>query len=132
MAAIHAAAFPPVERWDALAFASQLGLPGSFGLIDQAGGFILARVAADEAEVLTLAVAPQSRRRGIGRALVAEAMVRGAARGAGAMFLEVARSNAAALALYGAAGFEPVGERRRYYPNGEDAMVLRRTLAMPV
>ncbi len=129
MAAIHGTAFPPGERWDATAFAGQLALPGGLGLIDPAGGLILARVAADEAEVLTLAVAPQLRRCGSGRALVAEAMAQSAARGAVAMFLEVACSNAAALALYAAAGFAPVGERRRYYPNGEDALVLRRNLA---
>ena len=132
MAAIHATAFPLGERWGATAFASQLALPGSLGLIDPAGGLILARVAADEAEILTLAVMPQLRRRGIGRALVAEAAAQSAARGAAAMFLEVARSNAAALTLYAAAGFEPVGERRRYYPDGEDALVLRRNLAKPI
>jgi ribosomal-protein-alanine N-acetyltransferase len=68
MAAIHAEAFPPGEAWSAEIFAAQLGLPGVFGLIDERGGMILLRVAVDEAEILTLAVAPAARRQGMGRA----------------------------------------------------------------
>ncbi|WP_254453743.1 hypothetical protein [Siccirubricoccus sp. G192] len=50
------------------------------------------------------------------------------ARGAAAMFLEVAAGNPAALALYRGLGFDRVGQRRRYYPDGSDALVLRRDL----
>ena len=46
-------------------------------------------------------------------------------------FLEVATSNVAARGLYGRAGFEAVGLRRRYYADGTDALVLRRTLMLP-
>ena len=116
LAAIHAAAFPPGEAWGEDAIALQLALPGAFGLIDERGGMLLGRVAADEAEVLTLAVAPAVRRRGIAAALLRAAMARGQARGgATAMFLEVATGNAAALALYRREGFVEVGRRRRYY-----------------
>ncbi|MBV9782503.1 MAG: GNAT family N-acetyltransferase [Acidisphaera sp.] len=129
LAAIHAAAFPAGEAWSAAAFAAQLARPGVFGLIGTAAdGMLLAQAAAEDAEVLTLAVAGWARRRGLGRALLRAAMVQAAARGATAMFLEVADDNRAARALYAACGFAEVGRRRRYYPGGGDALVLRATL----
>ena len=120
LAAIHAASFPPRERWGADAMALQLGLPGAFGLIDPAGGMVLARVAADEAEILTLAVAP---------ALLEAAAARAARAGAAALFLEVSAANAAARALYESCGFARVGLRTRYYSDGADALVMRRPLS---
>lgn len=129
LAVLHAAAFPPAERWGADAIRLMLEMPGAFAVHRPGRGFVLVRVAAEEAEILTLAVHPGSRRQGHGRALLGDAMVGAAARGARAMFLEVAESNAAARALYAAAGFTEVGRRRRYYPDGGDALVLRRTLS---
>jgi ribosomal-protein-alanine N-acetyltransferase len=131
MAAIHAAAFPPGQRWGPDAMALELALPGVFALVDPRGGMILARVAADEAEILTLAVLPESRRHGIARALLEEAAAVAATHGAASLFLEVALRNAPARALYAAAGFAEIGRRRRYYADGDDAMVMRRTLAPP-
>jgi [ribosomal protein S18]-alanine N-acetyltransferase len=128
MAAIHGAAFPTEQAWNAPAFAAQLALPGVFGRLDPRGGLVLARVAAEEAELLTLAVAPPARRAGLGRALLAAALAEAAARGARTMFLEVAVSNQVALALYSAAGFTAVGRRPRYYADGQDALVLRAAL----
>ena len=128
LAALHAAAFRPEEQWEAEAIRVLLDLPGGFGLLRPGAGFVLARVAADEAEILTLAVAPAARRQGHGGALLAGAMAAAAARGASAMFLEVAEHNAAARGLYAAAGFAEAGRRRRYYPDGSDALVLRRWL----
>ena len=128
LAAIHAAAFPPGERWRADAMALQLALPGAFGWIAPAGGLALARVAADEAELLTLAVAPALRGRGLGRALLERAAGTAAGRGAVALFLEVAAGNEVARRLYAAAGFDQVGRRAGYYPGGGDALVLRRAL----
>jgi ribosomal-protein-alanine N-acetyltransferase len=128
LAALHALAFLPADRWGADAIALMLELPGAFGL-HAPGGFVLARVAADEAEILTLAVAPDARRQGLGSALLAAAMAQAALRGAVAMFLEVSEGNAGARALYAAAGFAEAGRRRRYYPDGADALVLRRDLA---
>lgn len=124
MALLHAAAFPRCEQWAAAAFAAQLGLPGVFGLLDERGGLALARVVADEAELLTLAVHPDARRRGLGRTLLGTALDEAARRGAVAMFLEVAESNAPARALYASAGFAPVGVRPGYYHPGVDALVL--------
>jgi ribosomal-protein-alanine N-acetyltransferase len=131
MASIHAAAFPPGQRWGADAMALELALPGVFALVDPRGGMILARIAADEAEILTLAVLPESRRGGVGRALLEEAAAVATAHGAISLFLEVALRNAPARALYAAAGFAEIGRRRRYYADGDDAMVMRRSLAPP-
>jgi ribosomal-protein-alanine N-acetyltransferase len=100
-------------------------LPGAFGLLDQRGGMLLGRTAADEAEVLTFGVVPAARRQGIGTCLLQAAKVLAAARGCGAIFLEVATSNAVALALYRREGFVEVGRRRRYYADGSDALVMR-------
>ncbi len=127
-AALHAAAFPPADRWGADAFALLLDLPGHVAHHIPDTGFILARVAGGEAEILTLAVVPGARRAGHASMLLATCLARAAAAGAGAMFLEVAEGNAAARALYAGFGFAEIGRRRRYYPDGGDALVLRRTL----
>ena len=125
MAAIHAAAFPRREAWAEDAFALQLVMPGVFGLVDPRGGLLLARVIMDEAEVLTLAVAPEARRQGVARGLLAAAMTAARERDARTMFLEVAVNNAAAQALYRQAGFVEAGRRSRYYADGGDALILR-------
>ncbi len=124
LAGIHAEAFAGGEVWSAAIIAAQLSLPGVFALFDERGGMILARSAADEAEILTLAVAPVARRLGIGRALVMEAARVAAARGAVRMLLEVSASNQAARALYESLGFSKAGRRRRYYADGADALIL--------
>jgi [ribosomal protein S18]-alanine N-acetyltransferase len=129
LAAIHAATFPPAEVWTAAAIAWQLSLPGGFGLIEAGRGMMLARVTGDEAEVLTLAVIPDGRRRGLGAALLTAALREAGERGAQAVLLEVSETNTAARALYAAAGFVEVGRRRHYYPDGSDALVLRRALS---
>ncbi len=130
LAAIHGAAFPPSEAWGAEPIALQIGLPGGFGLIDANGGMILARTAGEEAEVLTLAVIPACRRRGLGSALVAGALHEARSCGAREVFLEVSEANEAARALYAAAGFIQVGRRQCYYADGTDALVLRATLSL--
>ncbi len=129
LAAIHAACFPPGARWDAAAFAAQLSLPGTFAEIAPEGGMSLLRAVAGEAEILTLAVAPPFRRRGLGRALLDAAISAAARHGARVLFLEVAADNVAARALYAAAGFRPLGRRRHYYPDGGDALTMARDLS---
>ncbi len=131
LADIHAAAFE--VPWSASAIAGLLadGFAFTAALAGQPAAFILCRTAAGEAEILTLAVAPPERRLGLGRALIDGALGEARARGASEIFLEVARSNAAALALYKACGFGKVGERAAYYRQGGDrgdALVLRRDL----
>jgi ribosomal-protein-alanine N-acetyltransferase len=126
-AAIHAAAFPPNEAWDKAAFAGLLASPGVQGLIDETGGLVLMRRVADEAEILTLATVEHARRRGIGRRVLAAGLDWAATAGAVRIFLEVSEGNAPARALYSAAGFTACGVRRRYYPDGSDALVLQLT-----
>ncbi len=128
ISAIHRLAFPPNEAWGTDAIALQLALPGVFGWLDSRGGMILARAAANEVEVLTLAVVPEARLQGVGTRLLAAAMALAGSRGARTAFLEVSDGNTAARALYERAGFTPVGRRPRYYADGTDALVLRRAL----
>lgn len=129
MAAIHGAAFSAAEAWSREVILLQLGMPTAFGLVYSCAGMILARVVADEAEILTLAVEPGQRRRGIGAALLGAAMRRSADLGAARMFLEVAVTNAAARRLYASLGFTEAGRRRHYYADGTDALILRSTLS---
>ncbi len=129
LAAIHAAAFPRHEAWGVDAIALQLGMPGVFGLLHLLGGMILARVTEDEAEILTLAVTPESRRQGVAGFLLSGAMAEARAQAARTMVLEVAIGNAAARALYQRAGFVEAGRRPRYYADGGDALILRARLA---
>lgn len=125
MAAIHRACFAGPEQWGADAFAMQLALPGTFGLIASEGGLLIGRAAAGEAEVLTLAVVPAQRRKGLGRALLRGAAHEALGRGARALFLEVSSGNRPARALYSEAGFFEIGRRAKYYSGGTDALVLR-------
>jgi ribosomal-protein-alanine N-acetyltransferase len=132
LALLHASSFPAAERWSATVISLQLSAPGGFGFADSRGGMILGRAIGEEAEVLTLAVEPGTRRRGLGAGLLRSAMAHAAAAGATAMFLEVAVTNLAAIGLYRGLGFAVVGERRRYYADGTDALVMRRSLCPPV
>ena len=128
LAQLHAAAFE--APWSAADLASALASPFAFAL--EAGspplGFILARAVAGEGEILTLAVDPAARRQGVGLALVKAAAGVAYTSGAETLWLEVAEDNAAALALYAAAGFGQAGRRRSYYPRAGravDALTLR-------
>jgi [ribosomal protein S18]-alanine N-acetyltransferase len=92
-------------------------------------GFVLAWSAADEVHLIDLAVAPEARRRGLGRALLTALIGEARARDARLVLLEVRASNAPALELYRSAGFFEHGVRRAYYSdNGEDAVEMRLTL----
>ena len=95
-------------------------------------GFILSRLAGDEAEILSVAVASARRGRGIARALLNLHLRRLAGLGARAVFLEVDEDNTPARRLYQRAGFREVGRRPGYYRQGRDkpatALVLRRDL----
>ncbi len=91
-------------------------------------GFAIWRAAADEAELLSIGVAPDERRRGAGGALL-DAVIAAAARaGAGAVYLDVDPANAAALALYARAGFAETARRKAYYRSGADAVLMIKRL----
>ncbi len=97
-----------------------------------AAGFVLFRSAADEAEILTIAVNQASRRRGVGRALMDETIRRLYSERIGSLFLEVDSGNGAAIALYEALDFTPVGGRSGYDAQGptaaRGALVMRRDI----
>jgi ribosomal-protein-alanine N-acetyltransferase len=91
-------------------------------------GFIMSRVAADEAEILSVAIAPARRGRGFSRPLLDFHLRSLAGLGARTVFLEVDEHNAPACRLYSGAEFHEVGRRRGYYQGGAAALVLRRDL----
>jgi [ribosomal protein S18]-alanine N-acetyltransferase len=96
-------------------------------------GFAVSRMAADEAEILSIAVAPGHRGRGLSRNLLMTHLGHLAGRGVRTIFLEVEENNQAARRLYDGAGFAVIGRRERYYrePNGEqlNAVLMRRDLS---
>ncbi len=129
LAGLHARAFG--RSWSAVEIEAMLKNPVTFALRADALGFVMAWVLVGEGEILTLAVAPEARRQGVGEALAAAACAAAVSRGAAAMRLEVADDNAAARSLYAKLGFEEVGRRRGYYTSGAgvDALIMRRSLA---
>lgn len=134
-AALHAAsfAFPwPPSEFEALLLAPAIHGEGAFGRTNEMQGFILSRLAADEAEILTIVVDPRRRGIGIAAKLMKANMEHVIFAGAKTWFLEVDAQNTAALSLYRRFGFEQVGERKAYYrtESGENALalLLRRSL----
>ena len=123
LAAIHSPCF--ADAWDSAAMAAVLATPGSIALLatqDKAGekqpcGFALLRTAADEMEILTLAVLPHARRRGVARALMQAARQYARQTGISKIFIEYAQDNQAAHALYESVGYARNGVRPNYYKN---------------
>jgi [ribosomal protein S18]-alanine N-acetyltransferase len=138
-AALHHEAFVPFgERgWTRQDMAELLASPGVAGLLLQIdgadAGMAICRVAADESELITIAVRPTCRRQGVGRALLAAVLDHVRARGARTLFLEVAADNPAARTLYESAGFRAAGKRPGYFRRGDcpaaDALVMSLDLA---
>lgn len=87
-------------------------------------GFICPIMVLDEGHILDVAVDPVSRGRGIGRMLVQQVLNDCRMRGAAFVSLEVRVSNSAAINLYQQMGFVETGRRKRYYENGEDALMM--------
>lgn len=125
--------------WSVASVRSLLTTPGTFAVIavaenDRPEGFIMARIAAGEGEILSLATRPTSRRSGVARQLLEEALQILARQNCKDCFLEVAEDNAAALHLYRGCGFGNIGRRTAYYRSGyqsdsKDALILRCGLA---
>ena len=100
--------------------------------LDPAGeliGFVVGRRVTDLLEIDLLGVAPEKRRCGAGTALLDELISSEQTAGARAVRLELRASNTSAQALYAGLGFVVVGRRARYYPDGEDALLLTRALS---
>jgi Fur family ferric uptake transcriptional regulator len=141
LARLHASLFD--VAWDAASFEELLANPGTLAFAAGPGvigedraplrwGLIVGRVAADEAEILTLGVARELQRHGIGGRLVEKLCRAAGKRGAQRLYLEVAEGNSAARALYARLGFEEIDRRRGYYVHAgappEDAINLCLTL----
>jgi ribosomal-protein-alanine N-acetyltransferase len=136
------ASFDPAfgEAWSTLQLGGTLALDSSFArqALDIAGvaqGFTLSRSAGPEVEILLIAVHPDVRGRGVGRALMSTVCVDAQLRGASEIFLEVRENNQAALALYRQSGFREVGRRPNYYAGATGsrfaALTMRRRLDNP-
>lgn len=124
MARLHGQSFTP--GWSAQSFADLCADPRSV-VVTAPQGFALAQSALDDADLLTLVVAPDARGRGLGRGLLARLETRLGHVGVHRLFLEVAADNAPAMALYRATGFSEVGRRKGYYPGPDgatDAVVM--------
>lgn len=91
-------------------------------------GFVLSRVVADEAEILSIGTDETLQKKGIGWRLMQAAIGEASQRGAEKMFLEVDENNIPAVQLYQKIGFQTVGKREAYYDNGgetrSNALVL--------
>jgi [ribosomal protein S18]-alanine N-acetyltransferase len=127
LAALHAASFVVPRPWSDVEFAGLLANPAVF-LLTESDAFLLARVVADEAELLTLAVPEAQRRKGVGQRLVRQFLATAKSEGAARAFLEVASENHSATRLYHSVGFTMVGRRKDYFgaPDGrsDDALVM--------
>ena len=130
MAGLHASCF--ANAWDEAAMAQFIAGPDTLCLIASvagnsvpaSAGFLIARKAADEAELLTLGVAPAYRRQGLARALLAVLVQELRRTGGKRLFLEVEDGNDAALGLYRSFGAEVAGRRPCYYEHGADAAIF--------
>ncbi|MEM9342931.1 MAG: GNAT family N-acetyltransferase [Pseudomonadota bacterium] len=126
MAEVLATAMTSTRPWTAEEISDLIADPTVFH-VSLPDGFALGRVAADEAELLTIAVNPTAQRRGVGTALLSLFEQAAQDRGAARAFLEVADDNAPARALYAKHGWAPSGRRPGYY-KGADALILSKPL----
>ncbi len=136
VAALHARCFPG-ENWDGQDFAGVLAMGGASGrwVVDaddprrQPAGFLFDLLASPAGEIITLGIAPEARRRGAARALLADLFSRARARKVASITLEVAADNTPALILYESLGFARAGLRVAYYRRPDaslmDAHLLR-------
>ena len=134
LARLHEKAFAGQGRaWRAAEFADLLKTPHVI-LCHRTGAFALGRVIADEAELLTIATAPDMRKQGLARLLLQELEHAAARRGATRLFLEVAEDNHPARALYEGTEFAETGRRKGYYARqGKapvDALLLEKPLEL--
>ncbi|XNY99438.1 GNAT family N-acetyltransferase [Micrococcus luteus] len=146
----------PLDAWPPEFYEAELAQSGPLGAVDLAGrpttrdyrvvvrdetadveageypgeivGYGGIMVAGDVADVLTIGTVAEVQGRGLGAAQLAWMVAEAAHRGAEALLLEVRASNEPARRLYTRHGFAHIHTRRRYYPGGEDALIMRRTL----
>jgi ribosomal-protein-alanine acetyltransferase len=118
----------PKETYDQAHSSGQLLLIAE--LNGQICGFLVARIAGNEAEILNAAVDTAHRRQGVGTALLEAAVTTAQARDAKNVYLEVRESNSAAISFYSQHGFQKTAERRQYYSRPtENAVVMKKLTA---
>lgn len=137
MAVVHAACF--AQGWTEADMRPHLNAANAIAFVAANAqtpdlmGFVLARLVAQDAEILSLAVRPQHRRGGIGKRLLTLAEQEIARRGGGDLFLEVAADNEAAIALYRNCDLRTGGRRAGYYVRSDrpavDALVLTKRIS---
>lgn len=132
LSVIHRDCFAP--GWNEEAFAGLFSIPGTLAFVaHNNAGFGVLRVVGDEAEIITMAVLFRHRRSGVGKLIVDSMLHFAKACGVRTVFLEVRKSNIAAIELYRKFGFSEMSCRAGYYHNTdgscEDAMVMKRALS---
>ncbi len=134
LAAIHAAAF--TRPWSPLEFERLLGERGVIadglflGSAAKPSGFVLSRLVIDEAEILTIAIAPEARGKGHAGPLLARHLDELSRKGVAKVHLEVEEGNGPALALYRRIRFREVGRREGYYQKPDGSKVAALTMAL--
>lgn len=131
-AAIEESAFGD-RSWGAASFEKTASSPGVRLLLAgrsraAAQGFALWLLAGEDADLLSIGVAPEVRRQGVGRLLLDALEIAALEQRARRLLLDVADDNRAALALYRACGFYEISRRAAYYRNGADALILEKPL----
>lgn len=128
LASLHAASFGEEESWDAKAIESLMALPGTcvwLALVSGCpAGFLMIRTCCDEAEILTLCVTPTLQRQGVARRLLQVVKKNLQENCIVSLFLEVSVNNIYAESLYKSEGFSSVSNRKSYYPDCSDALVM--------
>lgn len=120
------------DPWSEQAFESSMNTPFFYGLLFEEGGQVCAyaceMVIFEDAEILNIAVAPSFRRRGLGKELMLALENYAKNKGAERLLLEVREGNLAARGLYEKQGFLAFGVRKNYYKDGENAIVMQKTI----
>ena len=134
LAAIHASAF--ARPWSTLDFERLLSERGVvadglfLGRTAKPAGFILSRIVLDEAEIITVAIAADTRGKGHARALLTRHLDALSRRGVARVHLEVEEGNGPAIALYRRAGFRETGRREGYYQKADGTKASALTMAL--
>ncbi|AOW47422.1 ribosomal-protein-alanine N-acetyltransferase [Acetobacter ascendens] len=130
LASMHTQCFNTGAQWDQTAITALLSSPGVYaGIVimeSHPAGFIILRSVVDEAEILTVCILPEYRKRGLAQRLLAWCAQVAQHKGAQTLFLEVSINNQSARTLYEKQGFKKLGLRKKYYEDGSDALVLGR------
>jgi [ribosomal protein S18]-alanine N-acetyltransferase len=134
LAAIHASAF--ARAWSTLDFERLLGERGAvadglfLGRATKPAGFVLSRIVLDEAEIVTIALAPEARGKGHARPLLTHHMDQLSRQGVRTVHLEVEEGNPPAVALYRRLRFRDIGRREGYYLKADGTRIAALTMAL--